>query len=236
MARDDRERGTPEMRQAISEVLPLAIGVAISPVPIIAVILMLFSQRARVNGPLFLVGWVLALSVVAGVAYTLADAADVSSSTSASDTVSWGKILLGVGFLALARRQWAKRPAPGEQAEMPKWMGSIDALQPVRAFALGVLLAGVNPKNLVLTVAAATALAQAGVTGGDAVGGIVVFVVVASLTIALPVAYRLLGGDGARAKLDEMKEWLGAHNAAVMAVLFLVFGVDLLAKGLGRLS
>jgi len=224
------------MRQAISEVLPLAIGVAISPVPIIAVILMLFSRRATVNGPLFLLGWVLALAIVSGVAYAIADSAGATAGSSAGDSVSWGQIVLGALLLVLARRQWAKRPAPGEQAEMPKWMGSIDALQPVRAFALGVLLAGVNPKNLVLTVAAATALAQAGVTGGDAVGGIVVFVVVASLTIALPVAYRLLGGDGARAKLDEMKEWLGAHNAAVMAVLFLVFGVDLLAKGLGRLS
>jgi hypothetical protein len=38
------------MGQGISEVLTFAIGVAISPVPIIAVILMLFSQRARVNG------------------------------------------------------------------------------------------------------------------------------------------------------------------------------------------
>jgi hypothetical protein len=42
--------------RVISEVLTFAIGVAISPVPIIAVILMLFSQRTKVNGPSFLVG------------------------------------------------------------------------------------------------------------------------------------------------------------------------------------
>ena len=35
------------MGQGISEVLTFAIGVAISPVPIIAVILMLFSRRLR---------------------------------------------------------------------------------------------------------------------------------------------------------------------------------------------
>jgi hypothetical protein len=44
------------MGQGISEVLTFAIGFAISPVPIIAVILMLFSQQARVNGPTFLAG------------------------------------------------------------------------------------------------------------------------------------------------------------------------------------
>ena len=44
------------MGGAISEVLPFAIGVAISPVPIIAVILVLFSARARANGTMFLIG------------------------------------------------------------------------------------------------------------------------------------------------------------------------------------
>jgi threonine/homoserine/homoserine lactone efflux protein len=115
---------------------------------------------------------------------------------------------------------------------MPKWMASIDTLSPGRAFGLGVLLAGVNPKNLVLTLAAGTALAQLGAGGSDAVVAIVVFVVLASLTIAAPVLSSLLGGDAARHTLDEMKDWLRTHNAAVMAVLFLVFGVDLIAKGL----
>ena len=61
------------MLEGISEILPSAVGVAISPVPIVAVTLMLFSQRARVNGPAFLVGWVVALVIVSGVAYILAD-------------------------------------------------------------------------------------------------------------------------------------------------------------------
>ena len=87
------------MGQGIGEVLTFAVGVAISPVPIIAVILMLFSQRARVNCPLFLLGWVLALAVVSGVAYALADQGDVATSSGASDTVAWGKIVFGVLFL-----------------------------------------------------------------------------------------------------------------------------------------
>ena len=84
------------MGQGIGEVLTFAVGVAISPVPIIAVILMLFSQRARVNGPLFLLGWVLALAIVSTVAYVLADQGDVASSSTASDTVAWGKVFFGV--------------------------------------------------------------------------------------------------------------------------------------------
>jgi hypothetical protein len=77
--------------ESIGEILTYAIGVAISPVPIIAVILMLFSTRARVNGPMFLAGWVVALGVVSAVAYALAEAGDAATDSTASDTVSWGR-------------------------------------------------------------------------------------------------------------------------------------------------
>jgi threonine/homoserine/homoserine lactone efflux protein len=224
------------MGQGISEVLTFAVGVAISPVPIIAVILMLFSNRARVNGPAFLIGWLLALAIVGGVAYVLADQGDVDTSSAASDVVSWGKVVLGVLFLLLAARQWRGRPAPGVEAEMPKWMAGVDALSPGKAFALGLLLAGINPKNLLLTLAAMVGLAELGISTSDAVVSLIVFVLLASLTIAGPVVYYLLGGDQAKSRLDELREWLAVHNAAVMAVLFIVFGVDLIAKGIPPLT
>jgi Sap, sulfolipid-1-addressing protein len=222
--------------QGISEVLTFAVGVAISPVPIIAVILMLFSQRAKVNGPVFLAGWVIALGVVSTVVYVISDQSNASTSSGASDTISWGKIVLGVLFLLLAVRQWRSRPAPGVEPEMPKWMAGIDALAPGKAFGLGLLLAGVNPKNLILTLGAAAGLAQLGLSTTDAVVSLIVFVVVASLTIASPVVYYLIGGDKAKTELDSMKGWLATHNAAVMAVLFIVFGVDLIAKGIPPLT
>ncbi len=223
------------MTQGIGSVLTFAVGVAVSPVPIIAVILMLFSRRARVNGPLFLLGWVLALSVVSAVVYVIADEGGASSSSTASDTILWGKVVLGVVLLLLGVRNWRSRPAPGEQPEMPKWMSSVDSLVPGKAFALGVLLAGVNPKNLILTIGASTGLAQLGLSASDAVVSLIVFVVVASLTIAVPVGYAAVRGESAAAELDRLKDWLGVNNTAVMAVLLLVFGVSLIAQGLPAL-
>ncbi len=224
------------MADGISEILTFAVGVAISPVPIIAVTLMLFSQRARINGPAFLLGWVVALAVVSAIAYTLADQANAATDSTTGDTIAWGKIVFGALFLLLAARNWQHRPAPGTQPEMPKWMAGIDALKPGKALGLALLLAGVNPKNLMLAAAAGAGLAQLGLSTGDAVGSLIVFVIVGSLTIAGPVVYYLLGGPGAKARLDEMKNWLALHNDAVMAVLFLVFGVNLIAKGLQPLT
>ena len=226
------------MGQGISAVLTFAIGVAISPVPIIAVILMLFSDRARVNGPAFLLGWVIALAAASTVIYVVSHDGNVAqTSSTASDSVSWGTIALGVGMLALARRHWRQRPKAGEDPVMPKWLTTVESVSPVKAFGLAVVLAVVNPKNLILTAGAAAGLAQvSGLTTTDAVVAIVVFVVIASLTIAGPVVYSLVGGAKAKASLDSAKGWLTTHNAAVLGVLFLVFGVDLISKGLPPLS
>jgi threonine/homoserine/homoserine lactone efflux protein len=224
------------VRQAISEVLPYAVGVAISPIPIIAVILMLFSNRAKTNGPAFLLGWIIGLAVVVGVVYALAEANDVATDSGASDGSSTVQVVLGVVLLVLALRNWRKRPGPGEEATMPKWMATIDAFTPVKAFGLAVVLSAVNPKNLIISVGAAAAVAQAGESTSDSIVALAVFVILASLSIAVPVFFYLLGGARAKAVLDGWKAWLSANNAAVMAVLLLVFGVVLIGKGTGHFS
>jgi hypothetical protein len=224
------------MGQAISEVLPFAVGVAIVPVPVIAVILMLFSSRARVNGPVFLLGWVAGLAVAFGAVYALADAGDAATDETASDSVSWLRIALGVLLLLAALRIWRKRPAPDAEPELPKWMAGIDTLAAGRALGLGALLAAANPKNLVLVVGAAAGLAQLGVSTGDAIMALVVFLVIASLSVGGPVVYYFVGGERARAALDELKGWLAVNNATVMTVLLLVFGALLIANGLAPLT
>lgn len=167
-----------------------------------------------------------------GVSYLLAVQGGASTDEAAEETLAVGKIVFGVLFLVLAARNWAQRPAPGVVPEPPKWTAGIDGLAPGKALGMGLALAAVNPKNLMLSLAAGTALAPLGLSTGQAVWSLVVFVVVASLTIAGPVIYRLVGVENARSRLDELKDWLAVHNSAVMAVLFLVFGVDLIAKGL----
>src|SRR6476619_663994 len=159
------------MGKAIGEVLPYAVGVAISPIPIIAVILVLFSPRARSNGPAFLIGWMLGLAAVVTVVYVVADASDVSTNQDASDSSYWLKLALGLLLLAVARRNWRKQKAlpEGQDPPEPKWMAAIDSFTPVKTAGLAVLLSAVNPKNLALAVAAAASVAQGGSSTSEAV-------------------------------------------------------------------
>ena len=217
---------------ALGDLLPLAIGIAISPVPIIACILMLFSVRARVNGPAFLIGWVLGIAAVTTLVVVVADstgATDSAPGPSIGDVVI---LLLGIGAILLGFRQWKGRPKPGEEAAMPAWMGAIDGFTPIKAFGFGVLLSAVNPKNLGLAVAAGVVINEAVAAGGELLAMEIVFVVLASLSIAVPVVYLLVGGEGAKRTLEGWRSWLAANNAAVMAVLFIVIGAKLVGSGL----
>ncbi|HET9201430.1 MAG TPA: GAP family protein [Dehalococcoidia bacterium] len=223
------------MGEVVGDIIPQAVGVAISPVPIIATILMLFTPRARTNAPAFAVGWVLALIVVGAIVLLVSDASDTASEETPSDIVFLIKVLIGLLFIFLAYRQWQSRPAEGEEPAMPGWMSTIESFTPAKSFGLGALLAGVNPKNLGLTLAAAAAIGQAGLDGVDPWVVLIIFVVLGSLTIAGPVIYYLLAGASAERTLDTMKAWLVANNATVMTVLFVVLGAKILGDGLGGL-
>lgn len=219
----------------IGSILTQAIGVAISPVPIIAVILMLFSRRARRNGSAFLVGWVLALAVVGSIALELANLGRVSTGGTPSTAAYTIKLLLGISLLWLAIRRWRRRPKEGEEPQMPKWMATIDAIGAGKAFGLAALLAGVNPKNLALTLAAALTIANAGLSGSAPWIVLVIFIILASLSVAAPVLYYLFAGQSAEKRLNTWKAWLVTNNVAVIFILLLVFGVLLIGQGLNGL-
>lgn len=221
------------MGSAIGDVLPLAIGVAISPVPIIATILMLLTPRAGSTATAFLIGWVLGIAVGYAVLVIVGSAIDLSSNSDGNAVTATIRLVLGLLLLALAVKQWRGRPAPGEEPTMPGWLSAIDKVTPGKALALGFALSAVNPKNLLMIVGAAVAVTQLGVGAGSIVVAGIVFTVLAASTVAVPVVGYFTMRARATAWLDGVKTWLTAHNAAVMSVLLLVIGVSLLGKGIG---
>jgi threonine/homoserine/homoserine lactone efflux protein len=220
---------------AIGDILGLAAGVAVSPLPIVAMILVLATPRGRVNGIVFGLGWVLGLAVLGAVVLALAGPADASDGGEPATWTGWLKLLLGVLALLLAVRQWRSRPAPGSEPQMPRWMASIDRLKPGGALGLGALLSAVNPKNGGLTIAAAATIAGAELGGGQQAVVLAVFVLIGSAGVLAPLVVYLVAGEGAARTLDSWKTWAATHNAAVMAVLFLVFGFKLVGDGLAVL-
>lgn len=221
------------MSFVIGEILPLALGIAISPIPIIAAILMLLSPRARTTSVGFLLGWVLGV-IVAVVVFTFAAAllteSDDESSKPVAGTV---KIVLGVLLVLLAVKQWRSKPSPGTDPPMPQWMTAIDSMTAARALLLGFALSALNPKNLLMGAAAGVAIGFGGLGVGESAVVIAIFTLIAASTVAAPVIAYLAAANRMAAPLETLHQWLMHNNATVMAVLLLVIGVVLIGKGIG---
>lgn len=221
------------MNVVIGDILPSAIGIAISPIPIIAAILMLLSPRARGASVGFLLGWIVGI-VVALVVFTLLSSVIPANDPNASKPIAaWIKIVLGVLLLLLAVQQWRKRPKKGANASLPAWMKAIDGMNAGKGFGLGFLLAAVNPKNLLMAVAGGLVIGSAALTIGETVIVSAIFVVIAASTVLVPVVAYLIASKAMAAPLDRLRGWLVEHNAAIMATLLLVIGVVLIGKGIG---
>src|SRR4249919_1376031 len=220
------------MGSVIGEILPLAVGIAISPIPIIAVILMLLSPRAKGASVGFMIGW-LAGIVVAIVVFTLLSSVIPQRSAGGSSVGGVIKIIFGVLLLFLAFRQWRGRPAKGEQAAMPKWMSAIDSMTAAKALGLGFLLAAVNPKNLLMAASAGLIIGKAGLGFGQGLAlVIVIFVLLAACTVVIPVIGYLIASARLAGPLDRLRGWLVENNSTIMAVLLLVIGVAVIGKGI----
>lgn len=223
------------MVAAIGDTLPLALGVAFSPVPIIAVILILLGRCGNRNGYLFVLGWPVGVVLLSALVILLASGFDGSSGNGQSLILPLVKLFFGSLLLYMALRSWRRRPKPGEEPVMPAWMEKLDQFGPSKAFGLGTMMGTLNIKNLPVTVAAASLFAHAGLGARQTIVSVAAYAFVATLGVAFPVALVWFGGNKAKSILTDWKEWLSENNATILFVLFLFLGLSAIGKGLGGL-
>jgi threonine/homoserine/homoserine lactone efflux protein len=223
------------MGEAIGRSLPLAIGVALSPIPIIAVVVLLTSSRARSLGLVFVLGWLLGLVVVGAVVLAVLGPSGAGGSGQRTRWVSWVMIVLGVLLLVAAVRQLRGRARGGAEAPLPAWMGAIDRLNPAVVLGGGVVLGGVRPKSLLLVVGGAAAIAQTGIGGSQQAIAYAVFAVIATIGVAVPVVIYFAMGTRSAELLGRLKDWMRRNNAVILAVVLVVIGVTLIGDGIGGL-
>ena len=224
------------MGRALGDVLPLAIAIAVFPVPVIAVVLVLGSTRGRAKGAAFVIAWCVGLAAVGAVVLLVAGEADASE---AGEPATWLNVVilgLGVVLLALAVKQWRARPGGDEEAPTPGWMKTVDEFTIGKAGVAGFALSGLNPKNVLLVVAAAAEIAGVGLPAGQQVVVLVVFVILASLGVLTPVVLSVALGDRSREPLEALRVWMARNNAVIMAVIFVLIGAKLIGDAIAGFS
>jgi hypothetical protein len=211
---------------ALLNILPGAAGVAISPLALIAVILMLMSKKqAAISGFAFLAGWIIALTTIGLLIINISVDEGISSDRPHT-TVSWILLVIGLLFLAAAVITWRKQPKRGHVSKMPKWLLTINKIHWPEAFGSSVILAGLNPKNLAITICTMAIIVQSSLSKEDQYLALGVFVFIGSLCLLLVMLYFLVRGHNDKKGLLKLKNWLSKNNYTITAIVLLVLGIN----------
>ena len=219
--------------EVVGRLLPSAAGIALSPFPVVAVIVVVGGPRGRLAGPAFAVGWLVGLSLLTGVAVGVGE---LLAGGQPATWASWARILLGAVLLGLGVRKGLRRPRADEPATTPSWMAGLTAATPGRAGVVAVGLAALNPKNVALALASASVIGQVDQDAVSAFVEAVVFVLLASTTVVSVVLVSWFGGTGGTRALDRLRLRLLRHNDVIVAVVLLLIGASILGDGLTGLG
>jgi threonine/homoserine/homoserine lactone efflux protein len=219
------------MLDAIGQVLPLAVVVALSPAPIIAIIVVLLGADAGRRGAALLAGRVLGVVLVVAVFTLFAEAIVLLGMPPLLEAIL--QLVVGLVLAIIGVRKLVRRAVT---TTSPRWMTSLEGISAGRAFWFAVALSIANPKELAM--GAATGLVIGGLIPepGPALAVALVYTVIAVLGVAVPLVTVAVMRERAAHVLTAIRGWLERNNAVLMAIVLLVFGAILLGRGVSGLA
>jgi hypothetical protein len=221
------------MWAALGEILPIAVAVAFSSVPIMVTILILLSPNSRPLSITFLIGWVLGLALVM-LAFTLL-AFLIPTAPPRRSQVAIGvlMILVGVAVIVFAIVLW-RRGAGRPKPELPAWMSDVGKLHPWQAFGLALLL-NVRPKAILMSIAGGLSIRSAHLSSADTAIVIGVYTILAASAVAFPIVASLIAPKKTKSGLIKARSWITDNGRIVGALILIVIGVVIIGNGLSRL-
>jgi threonine/homoserine/homoserine lactone efflux protein len=219
---------TGDWGSVLTELLPLALVVALSPLSIIPAVLVLHTPRPRPTGLAFLLGWLVGLAALTAI-FIAASSLAGGLGTKPPGWASWLRIVVGAALIVFGIYRWLTRK---KSEHSPKWMQSLAKLTPVRAGAAAVALTVVNPKVLFICAAAGLAIGTAGLESPRIWIAEAWYVAVAASTVALPILAYVASGDRLAPALTRLKDWMERNHATLVAGILIVIGLLVLYKGI----
>ncbi|TRW77274.1 GAP family protein [Mycolicibacterium sp. 018/SC-01/001] len=216
----------------LTELIPLALVIALSPVSIIPAVLVLSSPRPRPAAVTFLIGWLLGLAVLSIVFLQLSNLIGGIGSRPPG-WASLLRIVVGTLLIVWGGYRWTRRAS---SEHTPKWMTRISTLTPAKAGVTAAALTVANPKVLFICAAAGLAIGSAGVDTPMVFVAVIWFVAVAGSTVAVPTVAYAIAGERLDPTMNRVRAWMERQHAALIAVILVVIGLLVLYKGVHALA
>jgi hypothetical protein len=220
------------MWQALGGLLPIAVAAAFSSVPITVTILILLSPNRNRAALPFLVGWVIGVAAVIVLstlfASTLPQPRRGPDPATAALLMMVGVALIVLGIVNL------RRDSQSEGTGLPGWLSRVDSFGGLVSFAVAVLL-NLRPKGLLLGIAAGLAMNAASVQANEIIVLIIVYTVIASSTVVVPIVASFLAPSRVEPKLIAARGWMTHNGRLLTSLMMFMVGVVILGYGLTQL-
>lgn len=223
--------------QAIGLMIPIAIAVAISSVPIVTTLVILLSPNRSRSALPFLLGWVGGILLVVTACALLAQAVPTPRSTRRPDTVIGVlEILVGATLIVLGIVSWYRERHGGSppSASTPAWLSSAGKLGPWSSVGLGLVL-NVRPKGLLLAIAGGLTLRADAGTVPVAVLAILIYTLIGGSTVAIPIVATIASPTRMEPRLVAANEWMGRNGTVLTSAIVGVIGLVIVGMGIARL-
>ncbi|MFV0252528.1 MAG: GAP family protein [Beutenbergiaceae bacterium] len=221
------------MLTVIGQFLPNAFGIALSPMPLIFLLVLMFSSRPRIKAISLVLGWWIGVALMAGLVIALG----LEPSTNGPRAgMGWVNLAMGLLFAFLAVTSWRGRPRPDKPSRDPGWMSKVDDMSPIAVLGFTAVLIAINAKNTALIVTGALWISGSAIPILQQIIALAIFAVLSSaFALAITAAF-LLAGQRVEPMLTALKEWLERNNAYVMTFLFAYLAVSALGKAISMMG
>jgi hypothetical protein len=217
------------------DLLPLMIGVALVPVPIIIVLLLLSNESGLLKGAAF-VGGAIAVRLAQGIVFGYIFLGDPAATSETGGNLVVSTLLLVVGILLLitAFKKWDKEDDP--DAPPPKWMAALGGLSALKAFGMGAALVAISAKQWVFTLSAVGMIGKAQLPPPAGTGLFLLYALAAQALGLIPVIAYAVMPQRAGSVIASACEWLERNDRPIMIVASSIFGLFFLFKGIAGLT
>jgi hypothetical protein len=220
------------MPGTVGDALLLSLGIALSPIPVLAIVALLLSERPRPTGLGFTCGWLGGIVGVVTAATAFARYSERLGVDALRQSAAVAAVVLGGVAIVAGAAVWFLRSS-GSGGRQPRWLAGLDQMSVRGAVLLGIALSALNPKNLLASILAGLMIGWSGLPSPSAAVLTGTFSLVASSTVVLPMLTFLIFGRAVRGRLTMVRDWLVRHHAGVVSTILIVIGALLVIRGLG---
>jgi hypothetical protein len=220
--------------QALGHLLPIAVAVAISSVPITATLMILLSPDQRGSALPFLIGWVIGIAVVVVIFTVGAGAVPTKSSDHPALVFGIAQIVIGVALEVFSLVLWRRAARTPAAQDLPRWLRAVARLHPWQAFGLAFIM-NFRPKSLLLSAAAGLSVHAQPLTTSDIVIALSIYVAISASTVAIPVIFTLVAPKKAEPRLIVVRDWITRNSRIVTILIMVMIGFVIIGNGLTRL-